>query len=220
MKEEEKEKTKGNMFPLFTTIYQATVDRHEKELKKEERIKLCQSIDTVDQEGNDLIFAIIQQYYQEIDMDKAKHNRNGYAYSPKNYKRGLKYDMSSLPLGLLHMINYFIDLHIKKINEDEKRDEESLKMNHKKFMSQLSVVLPEKSIHWFLHYLQKNYKDTPHLQEVSQLCLQFDPSAKCKHVSHKSFDPSKSHSSSHHDLFLISHDKENKIKDILFFFRK
>lgn len=205
------------MFPLFTTIYHATVAKHEEDLKKDKRIELCQLIDGVDQEGNDLIFAIIQQYYQEIDIDKSKHNRNGYAYSPKNYKKGLKYDMSSLPLGLLHMLQYFIDLHIKKLDEDKKRNEENCKMSHKNFTNQLSISLPEKSMEWFLHYLRKKYIGTRSLQDVSYTCTQFNPSVKYKYVPDKKMtEPPKSL----YNTFIICHDNENKILDILFFLKK
>ena len=51
-------------FPLFTTLHGETDDIHTP-LTYDEKIKLCNDIKDLDQEGHDLLYAIIRTYYLE-----------------------------------------------------------------------------------------------------------------------------------------------------------
>jgi len=108
------------MFPLFETIYQSTTEYENQEMSMNEKIKLCEQMQEINQNGHDYVFAIIQQYYNIIEKEKT--NYNIYAYSPKQLKKGLKYNTSFLPSRLLYMLQKFLTLHIKKQKEDSQRN--------------------------------------------------------------------------------------------------
>jgi hypothetical protein len=103
-------------FPLFNHLFnECNVD---KEFNYEEQMELCKKIRDIDDEGCEIIFALIKFFYITID--------NGFIdnlpYKPKVNKTGLKYDLNNLPSKLIHMIDKFVSLHISKLEMEKNRN--------------------------------------------------------------------------------------------------
>jgi hypothetical protein len=101
------------MFPLFDTIYQET-EAIQSPLQYEEKMELCNEIKDLDQEGFDLVYAIIRTFY----LAKENGHYEFVPYSPKINKTGYKFDTTFLPPRLLIMIRHFVTLHRNKLKEE------------------------------------------------------------------------------------------------------
>jgi predicted RNA-binding protein with PUA domain len=103
-------------FPLFNNLYNEC--SNDLLLTYDDQIELCNKIKDIDDEGCEIIFALIKFYYISID--------NGYIdnlpYKPKINKNGYKYELNNLPLKLINMIHKFLELHINKIELDKNRN--------------------------------------------------------------------------------------------------
>ena len=102
-----------SVFPLFDTIYQET-ETIQAPLQYEEKMDLCSQIKELDQEGLDLVYAIIRCFY----LVKENGNYDFVPYSPKINKTGYKFDTTFLPPRLLLMIRHFVVLHRNKLREE------------------------------------------------------------------------------------------------------
>lgn len=101
-------------FPLFDTLY-ADTDDIRQPLSYNEKIQLCNDIKELDQEGYDLLYAIIRTYH----LQKENGSYANIPYSPKIHKSGYKFDMTVFPPRLLIMIRQFVTLHMKKLSEEK-----------------------------------------------------------------------------------------------------
>lgn len=101
-------------FPLFDTLHSETEGIHTP-LTYDDKLRLCNDIKEMDQEGYDLLYAIIRTYY----LEKEKGIKDHIPYSPKVHKSGYKFDMTFFPPRLLIMIRRFVSLHKKKLSEEE-----------------------------------------------------------------------------------------------------
>lgn len=108
-----KETSMHSVFPLFDTIYQET-EHIENALNHEEKIKLCDNIKELDEEGHDLVYAIIRTFY----LVKENGQFDFIPYSPKIKKSNYKFDATYFPARLLLMIRHFVDLHLHKLREE------------------------------------------------------------------------------------------------------
>lgn len=103
-------------FPLFNNLYNET--KQEIVLNYEEQMELCNKIKEIDDEGCEIIFAIIKFYYISVD--------NGFIenlpYKPKINKNGYKYELNNLPIKLINMIKKFVDLHYNKLELEKDRN--------------------------------------------------------------------------------------------------
>jgi hypothetical protein len=103
-------------FPLFNIIQQ--------EINKEQLINdkiledLVNKIDKMDNEGNEIILALIRNYQLETDNGLYEE----LPYECKNNKSGYKFTVNKLPNTLLLMILHFVDLHLNKQNEENQRN--------------------------------------------------------------------------------------------------
>jgi hypothetical protein len=104
------------MFPLFDTLYQET-EAVQTPLNYEEKMKMCEDIKELDQEGYDLLYAIIRNFY----LVKENGRFDSIPYSPKINKTGYKFDTTFFPPRLIIMIRYFVALHLEKLKEEQQR---------------------------------------------------------------------------------------------------
>lgn len=102
------------VFPLFDTLYQGT-SNIKTPLTYEEKMTLCNDIKELDQEGFDLLYAIIRHFF----LAKENGRFDLIPYSPKVHKSGYKFDTTFLPPRLLIMIRHFVAMHLKKLGEDK-----------------------------------------------------------------------------------------------------
>jgi hypothetical protein len=103
-----------NQFPLYTSL---SIDIQKKDLTIVEKKEFIKNIKKLDQNGHDLIYALIRIFY----LDK-EDNISGFTlpYGGKFIKNDLRYDLESLPCKLKQLINKFIFMHIKKMSEENK----------------------------------------------------------------------------------------------------
>jgi len=106
----------SSSFPLFHNLYNETAN--ENLLNYEHQMELCQKIKEMDDEGCEIIFAIIKFYYISIDNGFIDH----LPYKPKINKNGYKYELNNLPIKLINMIEKFVNLHNNKIELDKHRN--------------------------------------------------------------------------------------------------
>lgn len=103
------------MFPLFATIYKMTENSSEN-LEYDDRITLANHIKTLDKTAHEYIYAIIRTYQLEHDKELFEHS----PYNMKVNKNGVKFEMSKLPNRLVLTIKYFVDLHLKSMNDNSR----------------------------------------------------------------------------------------------------
>ena len=101
------------VFPLFHTLYQDTEDAPP--LSEDDQLKLIEDMKLLDVEGNELVYAIIRNF--SLEKDKGLFTK--LPYQSKKIKKGLRFDMSQFPNRLQSMLRVFVDLHMKKIREEE-----------------------------------------------------------------------------------------------------
>jgi len=102
-----------SVFPLFDTLFQET-ESVQTPLQYEEKMELCNQIKDLDQEGFDLVYAIIRSFY----LVKENGHYDFVPYSPKINKTGYKFDTTFLPPRLLLMVRRFVALHLNKLREE------------------------------------------------------------------------------------------------------
>jgi len=103
-------------FPLFNNLLQETT-QIEQSLTYDEQIELCNQMKELDDEGCEIIFALIKFYYIIIDHGFV----DNLPYKPKVNKSGYKYELNHLPNQLIHMIQRFVNLHRTKIELEKHR---------------------------------------------------------------------------------------------------
>jgi len=106
-------------FPLYTNLVQKMESKTLTSLTQDEHTELCEKINkNMDQEGCELLYVIIR-YYSILEDKLSKEEL---PYKPKINKTGLKFDLSSLPIRLVHMIKDFTDMHYEKLEEEKARE--------------------------------------------------------------------------------------------------
>ena len=102
-----------NQFPLYTSLLK---DLPTKDLTIIEKKEFVKNIKKLDQDGCDLIYALVRVYY----LDK-EDNISGFTlpYGGKFVKRDLKFDLELLPKELKQLLNKFIFMHLKKMKEED-----------------------------------------------------------------------------------------------------
>jgi len=101
-----------SVFPLFDTIYQQTEPK-QTPLTYDEKMQLCSDMKQLDQEGFELVYAIIRNFY----LAEENGQYDFIPYSPKIIKSGMKFDTTFLPPRLLIMIRHFVTLHVQRLDE-------------------------------------------------------------------------------------------------------
>ena len=107
---------KGAAFPLFETLYGETKD--DATISETDLQKLCDQLKLLDAEGSELAYAIIRYYQVYHDPTSIS---TVLPYGSKMTKQGLKLDLGIFPKRLVAILYLFIELHMKKIQNDEER---------------------------------------------------------------------------------------------------
>jgi hypothetical protein len=106
-------------FPLYHTIKQRAESRSI--LSYEEQMELCESLSkNLDHEGSELLYVLIK-YYSILEN---RYPQDTLPYKPKVNKGGIKFDLSSMPSGLVKMIKTFFELHEAKMMEEQEREKQ------------------------------------------------------------------------------------------------
>lgn len=105
-------------FPLFEIIMQEIKSTVLNEYSFEEQEKLAEKIKLLDQQGHEIVLAIIRNYQLQIDHFEFHE----VPYEAKTVKSGYRFFVNKLPTQLLYMINHFVNLHIEKQHEEKERN--------------------------------------------------------------------------------------------------
>ena len=108
-------------FPLFEQLYHQTSE--ESPLSEGKKMELCRKIKFLDEEGHEILFLLILCYSRIIEK-----GTDNVPYKPKVGKLGYRFETQDLPLRLLGIMEKFIQLHYKKM-EDERHRYEKKKEN-------------------------------------------------------------------------------------------
>jgi hypothetical protein len=107
-----------SVFPLFDRLFTDT-EHIQRPLQYEEKMQLCHDIKDLDQEGHELLYAIMRNFY----LVKENGRFESVPYSPKLNKTGYKFDTTYFPPRLLIMMRHFVSLHLEKVKEQQMIDE-------------------------------------------------------------------------------------------------
>lgn len=107
------------IFPLFDQLKRDCEAKNSKELSSAQKKTLEKKFESMDQEGFNIIFALIYAYAIQNDnlTDKDFIPYEG-TISDNDYK----FDLDKLPKMLKIIIHKFILMHYKKMEDDKKRD--------------------------------------------------------------------------------------------------
>lgn len=83
-----------------------------------DRNKLCDNIKRLDEEGYELMYALMKCYAHRFQEDGASSPFQG-----KKCKGGYKFDTSQIPDRLLQMLSHFVKKHLEKMKEEKIRSE-------------------------------------------------------------------------------------------------
>ena len=100
-------------FPLYTSLQK---DPSTKDLTGIQKMNLITRITKMDDEGQNLTYALIKTYYLNNETSSPFILPYGGRFSGT----AISYDLSDLPIKLRRLLYRFSKIHCKKIKEDEK----------------------------------------------------------------------------------------------------
>ena len=105
-------------FPLFDIILQEIKNSVLDEYSFEKQEILAEKIKQLDQQGHEIVLAIIRNYQLQIDH----YESHELPYDAKHIKNGYRFFVNKLPAQVLSMIDYFVVLHLEKQDEENQRN--------------------------------------------------------------------------------------------------
>ena len=99
------------IFPLFEIILSDIKD--DDDINEKEENYLCEKIKKLDNEGHEMIYALIKCY-----AIKFENNYDSPPYDPKKTGKGFKYCIEKIPRKLLKILLNFVKKHDDKLKEE------------------------------------------------------------------------------------------------------
>lgn len=106
-----------NNFPLYDTLSKSIP---KKDLKVAEKNALIERIKNLDRDGQEKIYLLIKTHSIK------NGEKSNIPYGGIFYINRIDFDITSLPVDLRHIINRFVSIHEKKLEEEETLRDESL----------------------------------------------------------------------------------------------
>jgi hypothetical protein len=106
----------NNTFPLFQNLIS---ESDEKDLTQVQKKAFIKKLDKIDQDGINLIYALISSFwiYEKNELDSK------IPYKGEVYDKDITFDLDLFPKKLKQILYKFIQMHVKKMNEDKKIQE-------------------------------------------------------------------------------------------------
>ena len=102
-------------FPLYDSLYKEAGD---KDLSSAQRKNFLNKITSVDQDGYELIYALIKIYY----LNHTDESGIVLPYDGKYVnKTDISFDFNTFPNKLKNILNKFLQAHIKKMEDDKSK---------------------------------------------------------------------------------------------------
>lgn len=111
-------------FPLYQSL---SKDLPKKDLTVKQKDEFIEKVNGIDNQGRDLIYALIQVYHSE--NDELKVDKLPYSATTESFKKGnqnISWNLLDLPIGLRHILYKFITMHVQKLEEEIARPETKL----------------------------------------------------------------------------------------------
>jgi hypothetical protein len=105
---------KMSNFPLYTSLNNNIADKDLTVLQKNEFVK---KVSKLDSETHELIYALIKSFWLEENKNSNSFNL---PYEGKVCKDKIEFDLLDFPFKLRQILYKFINIHKKKILEDER----------------------------------------------------------------------------------------------------
>ena len=107
------------MFPLYQTLEKKTEQvEHKASLTYDEKMKLCEVIKEMDLQSHEILYALIRNY--QLKEEKDLLEKLPYQVKINKSKDTFKFDIDKLPPRLIWMVSEFVNLYLKKIEDEEK----------------------------------------------------------------------------------------------------
>lgn len=114
-----------NCFPIYDTLYKSSVALTQ-DINDIELNQLTEQIKLLDKYGKDMIYVIIRIHSLRfspqskiLDIPYAGEKISECIADNGDVKYNIQFDFANMPLILKHIIKNFIDLHMKKMKDDE-----------------------------------------------------------------------------------------------------
>ncbi len=106
------------MFPLYSIIAEKVT---ENELTKAQKTKLVNEINSLDDDGHSIIYALIKNHYSvQENFDKNKKNK---PYDCVFTDKNVQIDINMLPNKLQQIMKEFTKKHLRKMKDDSMLDD-------------------------------------------------------------------------------------------------
>lgn len=102
-----------NDFPLYSSL---STNLPNKDLTGTQKADFVKKVDSMDQDGHNLIYALIKMFY----IDKEQNSPFVLPYGGKTVKNDMIYDLDNIPVELRQLLYKFTKIHAKKMREDRK----------------------------------------------------------------------------------------------------
>lgn len=109
------------MFPLFDQLYKDTQD---KDLSTSQKKTFIAKMEKIDQEGMNLMFALISAYQEETE-----NTRLLIPYEGKKIGSNITFNLEHLPNQLRQILHKFLLMHIKRIADEQKMMEKKINLS-------------------------------------------------------------------------------------------
>lgn len=110
-------------FPLYDNLSKDLSAK--KDLTVKQKTDLIKNINNIDQDGKELVYALIYYYYinnETINESNIPPYKGKSQETPSNLQN-ITWNLGNFPIKLRILLHNFLTMHMKKLAEDGKREE-------------------------------------------------------------------------------------------------
>lgn len=110
-------------FPLYDNLSKDLSAK--KDLTVKQKTDLIKNINLIDQDGQELVYALIYYYYinNETISDSNIPPYKGKSQETPSNLQNITWNLGNFPIKLRVLLHNFLTMHMKKLAEDGKREE-------------------------------------------------------------------------------------------------
>ena len=113
-------------FPLYDNLSKDLSAK--KDLTVKQKTDLIKNINLIDQDGQELVYALIYYYYinNETISESNIPPYKGKPQETASKLQNITWNLGNFPIKLRVLLHNFLTMHMKKLAEDGKREESSI----------------------------------------------------------------------------------------------
>ena len=110
-------------FPLYDSLIKDLSGK--KDLTVKQKTELIKNLNLIDQDGQELVYALIYYYYinNETNNESNITPYKGKTQETPSNLQNITWNLGNFPIKLRVLLHNFLTMHIKKLAEDDKREE-------------------------------------------------------------------------------------------------